>query len=193
MMGARCSSVSAEGVFLFQGIKKPNGQHDSVEKYLLIVHNCTDSGEGVEERFELSSFAEHQQERYSTLSQGYSFNPFSSHDTAFNRAWAELLAFAKYYARGVKKSVPQTMFVEGESGGGGANKQPAGSLKVVGKLYNWDYDEVPEPEAEIIDEAFINSTRVPLNFEGRVKVGVEGNGTCRGVRLELYRRDRKIM
>lgn len=88
-----------------------------------------------------------------------------------------------------QESAPQTMFVDGEIGGGGYN-QPVGRLRVVGRLYNWNYDDLPMPDSH---ERLDRSIRVPLIFEGRVKVGVEKNTTCHGVRLALYRGARKIM
>jgi len=85
------------------------------EQYLLLSHNCTDSGEVIEERFDLSSFAEHQEKPYSTMSQGFGFLPFSSHDTGLSRKIAEFRAFNSYFSRWEQKSVPKAVFVEGEA------------------------------------------------------------------------------
>jgi len=54
---------------------------------------------------------------------------------------------------------------------------------------------MPEPvgAGQHVDEAFINSTRVELNFDGRVKVVMGENATCHGAKLALYRSGSKIM
>ena len=38
-----------------------------------------------------------------------------------------------------------------------------------------------------------NTNRVPLHFDGRVKMGMEKDEICYGVKLTLHRAGRKIM
>jgi len=90
--------------------------------------------------------------------------------------------------------VPQVVFVEGETSRWRPEGQPG--VRVVGKLYNWDWESMPEPvgDGHLIDwEHFINSTRIPLNFVGRVKVVMGENATCHGVKLGLHRSGKEIM
>lgn len=185
--------MSPKGVFVVE--YQPNT--DKLWQRLDITHSCTDSGVRTTEIFRLSLFAEHQRERYTTLSQGYFFLPVSSHDATFTRTVAESLAFAKYFSRTEKKSVPQTMLVDGKT----SSKQQPG-IRVVGRLFNWEWESMPEPSpSQTIDQAFINSTRIPLNFVGRVKVGVEetvalSGGerfSCHGVKMALYRNESEVI
>jgi len=164
-------------------VKEPN----DVEPYLLFTHNCTDSWEVIEERFTLSSFAQRRVENFTTLSQGYAFAPLSSHDTALTRA----LTVQAVLEKRERDSVPMSVFVEGESVGDWRGDSP--SIKLVGRLYNWDYEAMPQRPKEH-EETYANSTtKVALHFDGRVKVGVGEHHFCSGARLALHRAGRKIM
>jgi len=167
------------------------------ESYLIVEHNCTDSGETQKERFNMTLFsaAEQPLQPYTLLAQGYAFLPVSSHDTEFNRKFVEMSAVSSYYSRWEKKSVPKMLFVEYDSGGLFGSYWEAGrqrnDYRVVGRLYNWDYESMPQPNNHLGEE-LLNAS-VPLHFEGRVTVTMRGNGTCNGVKLALYNGERKIM
>lgn len=91
-------------------------------------------------------------------------------------------------------NVPKTVFAEGE-----AVHVPyfgISGVRVVGRLFNWEVEAMPQVGYKNINGDFVASTQVPLNFAGRVTVHVEEvekNMTCAGTKLELHRGERKIM
>jgi len=175
--------VSAEGVFSIPIMGKPDA-----EQYLLFTHNCTDTGEFIDERFNLSLFSERQPLlRYSALSQGQVSYPVSSHDTALTRSLTERIAMDNLHSWWFgRNGVPKVMVVEGGVWGLFSD-QPG--IKVVGRLYNWDYDTKPMES----EEFFNGSRKVPLYFDGRVEVHVRENVTCKGAKLAIYRGGKEIM